>query len=97
MLPDEFSLGLYRVREVPYVPSGAEDRLHVPGNQQIDQAASVDDSRCRILSFPTHRTSPSRDAGKFILSVRSSPDGSTSWLVKVRATVSRAVATSALR
>jgi hypothetical protein len=94
MLPNELNLGPHGVREVPDVAGGSENLIYLSGRQQVDHAAGVDDGWRWRASFPTHRVSPSRDCGKSILSVRFSPDGSTSWLVNVWATVSRAVAIS---
>ena len=84
-----------RSRDVLVPPVLASHRRTRPKpGERFNVSQGLDDSRCWRATFPTHRVSPSNDAGKSILSVRPSPVGSTSWLVKVRATVSRAVATS---
>jgi len=43
MSPHELNLGLHGIREVPSVASGSEDRLHLAGNKQVNQAAGIDD------------------------------------------------------
>ena len=43
MSPHELNLGLHGIREVPSVAGRLEDRLHLAGSQQVDQAAGIDE------------------------------------------------------
>src|SRR4051812_4870053 len=94
MLPNVLDLRQHGAGDLPGVARGPEDRLGLARGKEIDQAAGVNDRGGGTTSFPTHRVSPSKDMGKSILTVRASPEASTSWLVNVRARISRAVAIS---